>query len=234
MTEDEWLACEEPIRMFEFLHRKASDRKLRLLACANVRGFRQHLGAHSAQELLDTFEAYTDGLALYSEVDAMRSAVNELARALRSDSEPRAALDACLDLTRMAVNDSSAYWGCRSVASDVGRIEVLALRAAKVEPSSAEYSAALGQALSRSASLSRDVFGNPFRPVAVDPAWRTDTALSLARGMYESRDFSAMPILADALQDAGCDNPDVLDHCRDAAATHVRGCWVVDLVLEKV
>jgi hypothetical protein len=51
--------------------------------------------------------------------------------------------------------------------------------------------------------------------------------------MYESRDFGAMPILADALQDAGCDNDDILNHCRDEKATHVRGCWVVDLVLDK-
>ncbi|VTR93309.1 Uncharacterized protein (Fragment) OS=uncultured bacterium PE=4 SV=1 [Gemmata massiliana] len=51
--------------------------------------------------------------------------------------------------------------------------------------------------------------------------------------MYESRDFGAMPILGDALQDAGCDNTDVLDHCRDSRAPHVRGCWVVDLVLGK-
>jgi len=80
----------------------------------------------------------------------------------------------------------------------------------------------------------RDIFGNPFRPVTFAPEWRTDTALSLARQMYESRDFSLMPILADALQDADCDNEDILNHCRDTDATHVRGCWVVDLVLEKV
>ncbi len=79
--------------------------------------------------------------------------------------------------------------------------------------------------------LFREVFGNPFRPVAFSSSWRTDTAVSLARTMYESREFGAMPILADALQDAGCDNADILDHCRDTALTHVRGCWVVDLVL---
>jgi hypothetical protein len=76
----------------------------------------------------------------------------------------------------------------------------------------------------------RDIFGNPFRPVAFSPEWRTDTALTLARQMYEAREFGAMPILADALQDAGCDNPDILDHCR-GPGPHVRGCWVVDLVL---
>jgi hypothetical protein len=51
--------------------------------------------------------------------------------------------------------------------------------------------------------------------------------------MYESRDFGTMPILADALQDAGCDSADILEHCRDANATHVRGCWVLDRVLCK-
>jgi hypothetical protein len=78
-----------------------------------------------------------------------------------------------------------------------------------------------------------DIFGNPFRPVEFSPEWRTDTAVALARQMYESREFSAMPILADALQDAGCDNDDILNHCRDTTLTHVRGCWVVDLVLGK-
>jgi hypothetical protein len=71
---------------------------------------------------------------------------------------------------------------------------------------------------------------NPFRAVAFSPSWRTDTAVSLARTMYGSRDFSAMPILADALQDAGCDSEDILGHCR-GTGRHVRGCWVIDLVL---
>ena len=82
-------------------------------------------------------------------------------------------------------------------------------------------------------ALTRDIFGNPFRPITFAPAWRTGTAVALAAEMYESRDFSAMPLLADALQDAGCDNDDILNHCRDPKGTHVRGCWVVDLVLGK-
>jgi len=86
---------------------------------------------------------------------------------------------------------------------------------------------------SRVAKIIRDIFGNPFRPVAFNPAWRTSTAVAIAQGMYESRDFSAMPILADALQDAGCDHDDILTHCRDASGVHVRGCWVVDHVLGK-
>jgi hypothetical protein len=83
------------------------------------------------------------------------------------------------------------------------------------------------------AAILRDVVGNPFQSPEFDPSWRTDTAILLAKQMYESRDFGAMPILADALQEAGCENEDILGHCRDASATHVRGCWVVDLVLGK-
>ena len=83
------------------------------------------------------------------------------------------------------------------------------------------------------ANILRDIFGNPFRPVAFNPAWHTSDVLLLAQGIYDDRAFDRMPILADALQDAGCDNEDVLNHCREVNATHVRGCWVVDLVLGK-
>jgi hypothetical protein len=68
---------------------------------------------------------------------------------------------------------------------------------------------------------------------AIDPAWRTTDVVALARGIYEERAFDRMPIMADALQEAGCDNEDILAHCRDTNAPHARGCWVVDLVLEK-
>jgi hypothetical protein len=83
------------------------------------------------------------------------------------------------------------------------------------------------------ADLVRDIFGNPFlKPPKFDKRWRTSTVLLLARQMYESREFSAMPILADALQDAGCNDATILDHCR-GPGPHVCGCWVVDLVLGK-
>jgi hypothetical protein len=82
------------------------------------------------------------------------------------------------------------------------------------------------------ADVVREIVGNPFRPVTFSSEWRTDTVLSLARTMYDGRDFSAMPILADALQDAGCEVADILNHCR-SGGVHVRGCWVVDLVLGK-
>jgi hypothetical protein len=94
------------------------------------------------------------------------------------------------------------------------------------------YSSAAAPERAAQAELVRCIFGNPFRPVTPDPSWRTSTVVALAQQMYESRDFAAMPILADALQDAGCVDEAVLDHCR-TDGPHVRGCWVVDLLLGK-
>jgi hypothetical protein len=78
-------------------------------------------------------------------------------------------------------------------------------------------------------SYIRCVFGNPFRPVDLIPSWLTSTALALANGIYDEKAFDRMPILADALQDAGCDSEDILNHCRQPGE-HVKGCWVVDLL----
>jgi hypothetical protein len=87
--------------------------------------------------------------------------------------------------------------------------------------------------------LLREVVGNPFRPVTVAPAWLTPTVKGLASAAYEERvqpscelDAARLGVLADALEEAGCDNGDILAHCR-GPGPHVRGCWVVDLLLGK-
>jgi hypothetical protein len=82
------------------------------------------------------------------------------------------------------------------------------------------------------APLLRCIVGNPFRPVSIDPSWLTSTVVALVHGIYDDRAFDRLPILADALEDAGCDHPDILGHCR-GVGPHARGCWVVDLVLGK-
>jgi hypothetical protein len=81
----------------------------------------------------------------------------------------------------------------------------------------------------QAAVLLRDVIGKPFRPVVVDPSWLTPTVTALAATIYEDRAFDRMPILADALEEAGCDNEEVVTHCR-GPGPHVRGCWVLDLL----
>jgi hypothetical protein len=92
-----------------------------------------------------------------------------------------------------------------------------------------------GNALKREqghqALLLRDIFGNPLRPITVDPTWLTSTVVLLAKAIYD-RTFDRMPALADALHEAGCGNDEILSHCR-GSAPHIRGCWALDLVLGK-
>jgi hypothetical protein len=78
----------------------------------------------------------------------------------------------------------------------------------------------------------REVFGNPFRPATVEPGWRSEDVLKVARGVYEEKAWDRLPVLADALLDAGCDSRDLLDHLK-SPGPHARGCWALDAVLEK-
>jgi cysteine desulfurase len=80
------------------------------------------------------------------------------------------------------------------------------------------------------AFLIRDIFGNIFRPISLDPSWADRTVVKLAESIYDDRAFDRLPVLADALQKAGCNNVDILSHCREGGE-HVRGCWVVDAIL---
>jgi hypothetical protein len=89
-----------------------------------------------------------------------------------------------------------------------------------------------GRRYSLPGDLLRDVFGNPFHPVLIDPLWRTPDVLTLAQHISTSGDFSALPVLADALEEVCCTNADVLSHCR-AGGDHVRGCWLLDSLLGK-
>jgi hypothetical protein len=196
MTEAEWLACEDPEPLLEFLRSSASERKLRLLGCARC--------DLSNPDPTNTAEAvrFADGLAT---LDELRAAWGV------TDSMPWSWPERGYEWVRTALpaRPNPAH--------------------RELDPDGFDRLVAFRENVLRAL---RDIFGNPFRPVAFAPAWRTDTAVTLARMMYESRDFSAMPILADALQDAGCDNDDVLNHCQ-GDGPHVRGCWVVDLILGK-
>jgi hypothetical protein len=82
------------------------------------------------------------------------------------------------------------------------------------------------------ASVFRDIVGTPLAPVAFDPRWRTEDTLGLARAIYDDRAFARLPLLADALMDAGCADDRLIGHCR-SKGPHARGCWAVDLVLGK-
>jgi hypothetical protein len=84
----------------------------------------------------------------------------------------------------------------------------------------------------RYARLFREIVPSPFRPFAVDPVWQSETVVSVGQAIYDEKAFDRLPILADALEDAGCTSADILEHCR-GSSSHVRGCWALDLVLNK-
>jgi hypothetical protein len=104
--------------------------------------------------------------------------------------------------------------------------------AAKAVHQNANNLRAWGIERGEQASLLRDIAGNPFRPVTISPTWQTANVVAIAQAIYDERGFDRLPILADALEDAGCTNVEILEHCR-AGGEHVRGCWVVDLLLGK-
>jgi hypothetical protein len=95
--------------------------------------------------------------------------------------------------------------------------------------------AAFATAQAKNCELIRDIFGNPHSSPAIDSAWlgwNDRTILKVSQAIYEERAFDRLPILADALEDAGCNVADIVDHCR-GPGPHVRGCWVIDLLLDK-
>jgi hypothetical protein len=242
MTEVAWLVCDNPREMITRMcvwewhtfaelttslglrRRNLTERRYRLFACGCMRLAWHLLDVHG-RRAVEVAEQYVEGERSFSSLLVVRRQIEasvtpglayRIARLLRIETE--------------AINSPAAGIG---VTQHLARLAAYKSASEAIDLLVAEHLDDLRRPAILLSNVFRDIFGNPFRPVTVSPAWRTDTAIALARQMYESRDFSAMPILADALQDAGCDSEDILNHCRDANATHVRGCWVVDLVLGK-
>ena len=223
-TEEEWLNCDDHMLVTYFIAKRMSLRKLRLACVAVCRRVEQQLVDERSRHALEVSEAYAEGLASDEALAEARSRASAAYKSLL----PYHNTSRDADFTA-ALSVYCAVGNEREMRMQTDMIDI-ALFATGPPPDS--ISPERRAANIAEAQLVRDVFGNPFRPVSFSAAWRTGTALSLAHQMYESRDFSAMPILADALQDVGCDNDDVLTHCR-SDGPHVRGCWVVDLVLGK-
>jgi hypothetical protein len=203
------------------------DRKKLLLVAYLLRQLADQLTHPIFMEAIETGEKCADGIITAEEMWAMESRTAEFyqSRTFRPQAADDAANCAHRYLYSQSETSEMVVWAAGSRA-----VRLAKARGKRVEQIRREAEDAMKQ-LNR--LLINEVHGNPFRPVTFADSWRTDTALALARLMYESRDFGAMPILADALQDAGCDNDDILTHCRDTSLTHVRGCWVTDLVLGK-
>jgi hypothetical protein len=228
MTEAEWLACTDPTPMLYFLGGEASVRKLSLFACACCRRIRRMLKDGRSRRALEIAEAHqsepVDSAAFVvgwnDAADALSAAVGE------RDSENHRGSAVALECLRVTAGD--ALRASLNVAQwiDAGF---------RHGPPTPEQRA--------QAQLLRDIFGNPFRPSPPLPpavlAWHDATVRRIAEGVYQdwrmpegTLDTARLAILADALLDAGCDGEELIQHCR-SEGPHVRGCWVVDLILGK-
>jgi hypothetical protein len=220
MTERDWLGPVDFDLLIDaclwLADQKKNRRNLRLWGCACCRRLGDLLPDRRSLAALEVAERLADGLAKRDEVRKARDAAKLVPQPQRGRGTPAefAARSAVLTLHPGIIDCSqTAAVGAAIALSESGA-------KSREDEEQAQF------------ELLRDVF-NPFRKVKFDKEWRTDTTVALAKQMYESRDFGAMPILADALQDAGCEEVAVLSHCRDAKQVHVRGCWAVDLVLGK-
>jgi hypothetical protein len=211
MTEDEWLACTDSMRMLRSIRDKVSHRKEALFTCACCHRLWVWLS--------DECRRQVGVMGRYAEDPGQPDVGGEefesafMASQAAAPEPVRGAFDALL----LA---ACGYWRVEAVAET--EQEALADPAWLHE-------------LEGQAPLVRDIIGNPFRPARIDPvwlAWSDGTVVKLAQAIYDDRAFDRLPVLADALLDAGCEDADLLGHLR-GPGPHVRGCWVVDLLLGK-
>ncbi len=225
MTEGEWLKTKDPDPMLAALWGKASRRKLRLFACGCCRHVVWHLLRDPRYtDAVQVAESFAEGLAGAEQLKAANESAAAASMAERYGSKTYHAAMAVVAATRTALQAEVA------ARFDAPRPDRCPLVAGETAAAVAAGRADKGKV----AALLREVFGPlPFREVGIETAWLTPAVLSIARRAYDERDFSALPVLADALADAGCDNEDLLRHCREPGLAHCRGCWVVDLILQQ-
>ena len=229
MTEDEWQTATNPNMMIVYLTSptpQRSDRKLTLFALACVDRIRPFIQDQRFLETLAIEERMADGLA--SPKECVRAA--DLAR--KTERAARRRFRQMYDGRQPTHEELRAFFADKVAYSFVYAPWMLA-RCVATEVKSFVQTVGDSEAEedTRQCLLLREIFGNPFRPVAVDPNWLTSAVVGLARGILEERAFERLPILADALEEAGCQESAILTHCR-SSGPHVPGCWVIDLLLE--
>lgn len=217
MTEEQRQGARE--YLLDFIMQHESDRKKLLALCACCRRTLDHVTMECNRQALEASERYADGDISLQELEE---------RWRQARYEPAVFEEWDRAVAGPAIREG--HWPAHMAPK--GKRDEAARRAYHAACSTGERSRWLQDQI---ASM-RDVFGlldtGYYQAASFRPSWRTDAAVALARQMYEARDFSAMPVLADALEEAGCDSDAVLSHCR-GPEPHVRGCWVVDLVLGK-
>jgi hypothetical protein len=216
MTLNEWLNSGDPDFLLAFLQRRLPERQLRLFSCACCRAIRHLIAESSYRDIVEEAERFADGKS----------------NVLRLNSVEQRAYTKC-----GTPGQNHALWAAVHTASQqyvysADGHDKSWTQAAWAVVKSQGTDSAFQDASRAQANLLRDIFLNPFYPATLDPAWQTTNVLALAEAVYNDRAFDRMPILGDALEEAGCTSAEILDHCR-SGSEHVRGCWVVDLILGK-
>ncbi len=249
MTEREWLTANDPTPMLGFLRSKTSDRKLRLFAVASCRRFWHLLDDKYGRPAVEAAERCAEGMLSVDELWAMGKK-DDLAfnydlhehiaqKAGVDDSGAVSAAFYAVGLTMGLMGWQQATSAAEAAASTAGRLGL----GSKADEFAYEEQEAYDQAARPfttvekviQIALLRDIFANPFRPVDISPAWliwNDGTVRKIAQTIYDDRAFDRLPMLADALEEAGCTSADILNHCRQPGV-HVRGCWVIDILLGK-
>jgi hypothetical protein len=238
MTQAEWLSCTDPQAMLEFLRGKVSDRKLRLFAVACCRRIWHLMTDERLRAAVESAERFADGLETESELAlAHKAAVIAFESCpdpatFENDGTSKAAMAACEISLRKMDSGTAATVGLNAVyaAEKAACAAVFTPFTSLLIVYEAEE-AAISKEHAAQSRLVQDIF-NPYRK-----SWTASNCLAvitvtLAQSIYDSRSFEQLPILADSLEEAGCAEMSVLDHCR-GPGPHVRGCWVVDLLLGK-
>jgi hypothetical protein len=238
MTEAEWLECKYPPQMLAKL-RRASDRKLRLFAVACCRRVGQLFPHPSFHDAVAAVERFADGRADWAEVVGTRELVKAAAKAQRQaersgphhwSSAQHKTYHAVLVVNHKSVRHAASA-SSGEVVLAASFAAALAGPAAWPDPEYHERTRAAQEAENLAhCELVRDIFGRRLRPAAFPAQLRKPVIIDLATAVYEARAFERLPILADALEEAGCIDTAVLSHLR-GPGSHVRGCWVLDLVL---
>jgi len=244
--EQEWLESQDVQRMLHYLREQASDRKLRLFAVACCRRVEPCLVDRRSQNNVEVNELYADGVADGNELESACRAADQALYSIDKSSNYITQRDAAIaayllgavlhatgNVTVVAkLTASVAGARARGAAYESNQLTAGLSRAARHAAEEAAFQAGQSQERQIQVAFLRCLFGNPFRPVTVDPPWLSSNVHSIAQGIYENRAFDRLPILADALEDAGCTNAEILNHCRQPGE-HARGCWILDLLLDK-
>ena len=227
MTFTQYVEAVNPYRKLQRIAPTASPRKLRLFACACVRDVGLFLKEDGSREAILVAERFADGRASPDHLAAaLGSAESARARVYASTRRDwrgawRMRNTACAAKALLLPQAShAAFEAIRTLLENGGRVDAN------------DWNASAWGAHAR---LLHDIFGDVQPLPQVDPAWlrwNGSAVVKMAEAIYEERSFEELPILGDVLEDAGCDDPDMLSHCRDEGP-HVRGCWVVDLLLGK-